>query len=82
MIILKQLEKKNKSIQIFPFVLKDEFPLFIFFTKSAVVNIKRRQNNDVACDFNRAQKFMRKNDSHNACSQRIYNCKNCGIFGW
>ena len=25
---------------------------------------------------------MRKNDSHQACSQRIYNCKNCGIFGW
>ena len=25
---------------------------------------------------------MRKNDSHNACCQRIYNCKNCGIFGW
>ena len=63
MIILKQLEKKNKSIQIFQFVLKDDFPLFIFFTKPAVVNIKRRQNNDVACNFKRAQKFMRKNDS-------------------
>lgn len=25
---------------------------------------------------------MRKNDSHQACSQRIYNYKNCGIFGW
>ena len=25
MIILKQLEKKNKSIQIFPFVIKDDY---------------------------------------------------------
>ena len=25
MIILKQLEEKNKSIQIFPFVLKDDY---------------------------------------------------------
>ena len=61
MIILKQLEEKNKSMKIFPFVIKDDFLLFIFFTKPAVVNIKRRQNNDVACDFKRAQKFVRKN---------------------
>ena len=39
MIILKQLEKKNKSIQIFPFVIKDDY----LITKIPAIMQKRKK---------------------------------------
>ena len=39
MIILKQLEKKNKSIQIFPFVMKDDY----LITKIPAIMQKRKK---------------------------------------
>lgn len=39
MIILKQLEKKNKSIQKFPFVMKDDY-LIVVLTMMVTLSLK------------------------------------------
>ena len=41
MIILKQLEKKNKSIQIFPFVMKDDYLIVVLTIFRMVKDTKK-----------------------------------------
>ena len=41
MVILKQFKKKNKSIQIFPFVMKDDY-LIVVLTMMVTLSLKIR----------------------------------------